>query len=128
MVDGARFADDVSVDKGCGSSGHGGRRGGGGLFDSDVEDLEEGGGRQGGGGGGGSEEFLDDLTPAGSDQNGGDYGRVLAVSKQGPRFSEKLIEEYQAPWQPSATPSHLQHRFMVSSRLQKTCTGCKYTL
>ena len=83
----------------------GGRRG---LFDSDNEDLEEGG-EEGRGGGG----FLDDLTPAGSDQDG---GRGLVMSKQGPKFSEKLIEEYQAPWQPSATPSHLQHRFMVSSR------------
>ena len=32
----------------------------------------------------------------------------------GPKFSEKLIEEYQKSWQPSATPTHLQHRFMVS--------------
>lgn len=32
---------------------------------------------------------------------------------RGAKFSEKLIEQYQSPWQPSATPKFLQHRFMV---------------
>lgn len=105
VVDGERFADDVGVAE---KRGDGGARkqGGGGMFDSDVEDLEERGEGEGEGGG-----FLDEL---GSKQDGGEGGRGLTVSKQGPKFSEKLVEEYQTPWQPSATPSHLQHRFMVS--------------
>lgn len=106
VVDGERFADDVGVAE---MRGDGGARkpGGGGMFDSDIEDLEDGGEREGGG-------LLDNLLPLDSEQDGGEGGRGLAVSKQGPKFSEKLIEEYQTPWQPSATPSHLQHRFMVS--------------
>lgn len=37
-----------------------------------------------------------------------DQRRVL------PSFSERLLEVYQKPFQPSSTPDHLQHRFMVS--------------
>lgn len=33
---------------------------------------------------------------------------------QPPSFSDKLIEVYHEAVQPSATPSYLQHRFMVS--------------
>ena len=29
------------------------------------------------------------------------------------KFDEEMVEVYQSPWQPSATPTHLQHRFMV---------------
>lgn len=56
-----------------------------------------------------------------SNQSGGleqDYQqeswRGVDRPRAGPKFSEKAIEEYQSPWQPSATPTHLQHRFMVS--------------
>ena len=35
----------------------------------------------------------------------------------GSKFSEKQVEEYQLPWQPSATPKFLQHRFMVSDQI-----------
>ena len=31
-----------------------------------------------------------------------------------PSFSDKLVEVYHEPIQPSATPTYLQHRFMVS--------------
>jgi hypothetical protein len=62
----------------------------------------------------GGMDFLGRLSPIGSEQDGGEGGRRDLVSKRGPKFSEKLIEEYLDPWQPSATPSHLQHRFMVS--------------
>ena len=32
-----------------------------------------------------------------------------------PSFSDKLVEVYHEPIQPSATPTYLQHRFMVST-------------
>ena len=36
-----------------------------------------------------------------------------AQMKAPPSFSERLLEVYQPPFQPSSTPSHLQNRFMV---------------
>lgn len=70
-------------------------------LNSDEEILEEGVGEE---------------VEALSDQSGSferDYQRV-DQPRAGPKFSEKMIEEYQSPWQPSATPKYLQHRFMVS--------------
>ena len=40
--------------------------------------------------------------------------RHVTQGAPGAKFSDKVIEVYQSPWQPSATPAHLQHRFMVS--------------
>ncbi len=45
------------------------------------------------------------------------------TKRQGPKFSEKLIEVYQEPWQPTATPTDLQNRFMVSTCVSDVCTG-----
>ena len=39
--------------------------------------------------------------------------RQPAQMKAPPSFSERLLEVYQPPFQPSSTPSHLQNRFMV---------------
>ena len=36
------------------------------------------------------------------------------LKKPTPAFSEKMIDKCHAPFQSSATPQHLQHRFMVS--------------
>ncbi len=47
------------------------------------------------------------------DEEGGGAGAVSERALPDPKFKEKLIEAYQESWQPSATPLHLQHRFMV---------------
>ena len=46
-------------------------------------------------------------------------GHTSNRSNLGAKFSEKMVEVYQSPWQPSATPTHLQHRFMVHITLEK---------
>lgn len=97
IVDGERFGEDIDMVEGRDTTN--------GMFDSDVEDVE-GGGRERG-------DLLDGLSPADTERDG---ERGLVASKQGPKFSEKLVEEYQTPWQPSATPTHLQHRFMVRGK------------
>ena len=40
-----------------------------------------------------------------------------------PAFSEKQLEVYQKPFQPSATPEHLHHRFMVSPAASSSVYG-----
>ena len=44
-------------------------------------------------------------------RGGGVRGNVMGSTRI--KFNDKMIEAYQTPWQPSATPTHLQHRFMV---------------
>ena len=44
-----------------------------------------------------------------------------------PSFSDKLVEVYHEPIQPSATPTYLQHRFMVSISLD-ILYPCQYNI
>ena len=63
----------------------------------------------------GGDDVMSMLSGAHSDDGGDAPLPVHLPSKpQGVKFSDKMVEVYQSPWQPSATPSHLQHRFMVS--------------
>ena len=67
---------------------------------------------------GGDETILeDDIIDDQSEQDHDKATNQIAINpKPAIKFSEKMIEVYQTPWQPSATPTHLQHRFMASSK------------
>ncbi len=68
-----------------------------------------------------AEEDGDDALSVLSGLSGDANSSSLPVPRhskpQSVKFSDKMVEVYQSPWQPSATPSHLQHRFMVGKGL-----------
>lgn len=76
----------------------------------------------------GAEALADQSDGSEQDYPHEDGGRSFMRPRTGLKFSEKLVEKYQSPWQPSATPSHLQHRFMVSERKMATFNEVTFTL